>query len=274
MNKKALLSPMIKKYGSWILITITLFFSISVFIGCTEKTKSSVSERPKRKFPVVMDTIRHELSFMEADRKIVANYNPLYFGKETDTIYIKHGIHSGIMPSELLSLDKPSRVEQPTGEALLYCSVPEYRNYFSHWLFCEKYKHRDSVDLSLAVDTTQIIANIFDGFNPDTLYCIASYPVFLKNVSSDTVIIGYGEHIPIILEAKDESGNWNLIEEQYVYMCGVGLNSIILPPNEIVITSVRKFEGDFKTELRLKLGKHYSNPFFGTINKNQFYYTE
>lgn len=55
-------------------------------------------------------------------------------------------------------------------------------------------------------------------------------------------------------------------------MCGNGVGTIILPPNEIVLSSAPIFNGNFKTELRLTVPKTdiYSNTFDGSINYRQF----
>ena len=51
---------------------------------------------------------------------------------------------------------------------------------------------------------------------------------------------------------------------------GTGVESIILPPKQIVVTSELVYTGDFKTKLRMKLGSNYSREFTGSINLTQF----
>ena len=60
------------------------------------------------------------------------------------------------------------------------------------------------------------------------------------------------------------------LSEILTYICGNGLGKIMLPPNEIVVTSAMIYNGHYKTDLRLKIGKNYSKPFKGTINYRQF----
>ena len=110
------------------------------------------------------------------------------------------------------------------------------------------------------VDTTQLINN--RGYK--------SYPILITNNSNGSVIIGYGNDISVITEAKDTNDIWRPIEQEYVHSCGVGLEYIILPENEVVITSEVIYEGNFSTTLRLKIEDNYSNEFKGKININQF----
>lgn len=53
-------------------------------------------------------------------------------------------------------------------------------------------------------------------------------------------------------------------------MCGTGLSTIILPPNEIAVTFVPVFKGNYKTQLRLTDGKNHSASFEGKIFYTQF----
>lgn len=77
-------------------------------------------------------------------------------------------------------------------------------------------------------------------------------------------------HIPIVLEAKDSLNNWLPIENVYAYFCGVGVDKVFLPPNEIAVTSVIIYKGNYETDLRLRLGENLSKPFKGQINYTQF----
>ncbi len=97
-----------------------------------------------------------------------------------------------------------------------------------------------------------------------------SYPVLVRNLNKDTVAIGYGDYIPLLLEAKDSVGNWKPIQVPYRYRCGTGLETIILPPKEIVITMLPIFNGNYKTQLRLTYGSNMSKPFWGKIDYKQF----
>jgi len=96
------------------------------------------------------------------------------------------------------------------------------------------------------------------------------YPVMLTNLDIDTISIGYGNHIPLIMEATDSFGNWKPIQEISIYLCGNGVGTINLPPSECVLTLAPNYQGNYKTELRLTLGDSHSKSFIGLINYSQF----
>jgi hypothetical protein len=97
-----------------------------------------------------------------------------------------------------------------------------------------------------------------------------SYPIFIKNKTSDTLSIGFGNILPIITESQDSTGHWKKIERQFSYFCGTGLTKFYLPPNEIAITTLRINYGKKNTKFRVKfkLGENeiYSNEINGKIN--------
>jgi hypothetical protein len=102
-----------------------------------------------------------------------------------------------------------------------------------------------------------------------------SDPVFIENLSTDNLQVGYGFHIPVIFEAQDEEGNWASIQKHHRYASGNGLPTPYLPKNDILIASCPVLYGDFHTKLRLKYGFEkfgftYSNEFFGNIHRQMF----
>ncbi|MFD1628232.1 hypothetical protein [Pseudopedobacter beijingensis] len=101
------------------------------------------------------------------------------------------------------------------------------------------------------------------------------YPVFIKNVSNEALELGFGNMLPLLIEAKDRQGNWNPIQKLFRYDCGTGLTVFYLKPEQIAITSMKVFQGNFRTHLRLVYGykndlKIYSNEIVGAINETQF----
>ena len=92
----------------------------------------------------------------------------------------------------------------------------------------------------------------------------------IQNIGTDTITIAYGDFLPLITEAKDSIGNWKPIEEKWTYMCGNGVGSIILPPNEIGLSATMVYHGNYPTTLRLRIDSSFSNEFMGRINYRQF----
>ncbi|WP_367392355.1 hypothetical protein [Lewinella sp. LCG006] len=151
----------------------------------------------------------------------------------------------------------------------------------------DTYPMPDSLGLALFVDTSKIVGSGIRYLPPlqldregileweliDVRGGIKSYPVFVTNLTSDTLNIGYGAFLPIIIQAVDSAGNWKPIQNHYRYFCGTGLTHFYLPVGEILITSCPLYEGAYRTRLRLAFGWdriNYSNEFFGTIDYRQF----
>ena len=234
---------------SFILTLLVLVIAIS----CDRATNKDIDEVETFQFPKITDRFKNDT--LELTSEIWLNYgdhNPYYFGKLTDSITIERYLRPMIPP--------PPPPGADTSEWDFEPRKGKFDDYFLDWMDNRNYKTRDSANLIIKVDTTQIINS--NGRN--------AFPVLIKNITTDTIYIGYGNQIPIITEAKSKNGEWKPIEEQYIYMCGVGLHSIILPPNELVITSELIYTGNFKTKLRLKMGNNYSDEFNGEINETQF----
>ena len=98
----------------------------------------------------------------------------------------------------------------------------------------------------------------------------SSFPIFFKNISRDTLDVqSVNGYLFISLEAKDRKGNWKPINEK-PFVCGTGITSkIVLPPNEIIITSMFHYTGNYKTKFRLKFSDFVSREFDGSINEEQ-----
>ena len=141
-------------------------------------------------------------------------------------------------------------------------SIPKAKH-AGYYLGCNDTIHNaisvEFSNLEIYVDTTQKLAKRG-----------ASIPVFIKNGAKDTVLIAYGEIVDAVIEAQDKNGEWLPIEKPYFMGYGTGVGHIMLPPNEIVMTSAVKYTGDFKTQMRIKIGKSYSNIFQGSIHPRQF----
>lgn len=200
-----------------------------------------------------IDTLKNELTFDSAACITVAEFHPIYIGEKNDSI-------------------------------VLNCYSRVHGNNILGWVVN---KWPDSLDLKIYIDTTRIIGSKSRRYTvhppkPNKKYKpptrnyrkeIKSYPVIIQNKSNDTLIVGYGVYIPLIIEAIDSLGRWKPIQEQYFYSCGTGLPHFYLIPNEISITSCKLYEGDYFTKMRLVFGvnkTNYSNEFYGQMNYEQF----
>lgn len=235
-----------------------LFLALFPFIvfGCKNVSeRENFTQKKNKQFPVIVDTLKLDSIIpVNVNKMYHGEHNVFYIGKEKDTIEVGE-ILKGLPP-----LPSPIPIQQKRSIAKPKVIKKKHFKYFKEWTNRGTYVSKDSVKLKIKVDTNQIINN---GFK-------LSYPVFIKNIDTDTCYIGYGRHIPIEMQAFNCKNEWRNIEEKYTYGCGMGIDRIILPENEILITTALIYSGNFKTKLRLKFGNNYSNEFYGTINEGQF----
>lgn len=157
--------------------------------------------------------------------------------------------------------------------------------------FKNKYKNvkivvdiRQSTPLTITkYDTTKIspavleaeIDRLIEGKEPSieipriTTY-YGGYPVTIHNLENREIILGFGNHIPLELEALDKENHWKKIYTYSRYMCGNGIQYIMLKPNQIATIFEPKIKGNFKTKFRYRLKNMVSNEFEGSINEDYF----
>ncbi len=199
----------------------------------------------------LIDTFHNELHLDTSRYISEAEFHPMYMGPIKDSLYLNY-----------------------------WSGHSTYRT--EDWF---GYRMPDSLDMNIFVDTSRVIGAVvkfwippppvLDGEdeNSEIGYFrggIKSYPVFVQNVSEDTLGVGYGEYIPLLMEAKDKDGVWRPVQETFFYGCGTGLTHFYLPSGEFLLTSCKMFAGDFETTLRLKFNKVYSNEFKDNIHLSQF----
>lgn len=98
------------------------------------------------------------------------------------------------------------------------------------------------------------------------------YPLLIYNNSNNEVFL----NTEFIQEAKDIDGKWKPIEFSFMYeMCGTGKDiQSTLDKKKYYAFSIIKYEGNFKTKIRVKLRNnnhiYYSNEVDGVINRSQF----
>ena len=222
----------------WFLRTITVLTMI-----CCTTCKRTDDNTPikgandQNWFPVVIDTFGFQGIDCVETWRLTVGYELLYIGDKSDTIFLDYSLHS----------------------------YP----YYLDWQSRNPDKPFRSAYLRITVDTNHVILNEeYQVVKGDAYY--NAFPVLIENYGSDTVMLGFGDMIPLIAEAKDSSGQWKPIENLWTYTCGTGLSGIFLPPEKIAISSVSIYHGDYATTLRLRLDSIVSNEFQGCINYRQF----
>lgn len=225
-----------------------LFYLFLILSGCRKETKTinPKIEKPTV-FPVITNpmNLKYECIFDEENPSWLstADYNFNYIGKLKDTISL------GKINFETLHFINPKKGSK--SEKLIRPNA----EYYIEWDKENRYTFMKEQKIEIQISSKKM--NNF-------------YPAMLRNRTKDTIPIGYGSIIPLILEAKNKNGKWEPIQEKFVYMCGNGVGTIILPPNEIALTLVPIFKGNYKTQLRLSMGSNKSNVFWGKINYRQF----
>jgi hypothetical protein len=134
--------------------------------------------------------------------------------------------------------------------------------------------------LSIFVDTTiktnSAVEYLSD--NPkiarDSTINYSAFLFSLKNVSDSTVYLGRTFSVFFInREAKNKKGNWVRVDKKLCELgiCGTGEPTIILKPNELVISKIKRYKGSFVTDFRLVFGYDnnivYSNVFRDSIDE-------
>jgi len=105
----------------------------------------------------------------------------------------------------------------------------------------------------------------------DTTITVIAQPVYIANLSSDIRYLkGISGHIYITQQAKDRNNKWRDIETPIRGNCDMVKYICELHPNDFVLTTVLRFNGNYKTQLRIKLEAnkqtYYSEPFAGFID--------
>ncbi len=205
----------------------------------------------------------------------------IYKGKLKDSIFVKYYKHIGLPPPPP---PPPPPPENYSKNFKIKDSLENVRlknifsNYFYdenfHLKFSEKTKKLDS----LSNKNIKIIVNINDtiplySYFNDTLRTFKAYPVFIKNISRDTLKMVYFFN-RFRLNSK---GKWEFIRNGNHYY-GACIpppypEYFELSPNEILIYAIPFFEGTMKQKFKLKIGGAYSNEYESSINdfviKNQ-----
>ncbi len=220
------------------ILSFFIFIFCIGFYSCQKNNK--VKEIPTYKIPIVLDTLKENLEKRNVFSLQTADYKCLYLGENRDTIYACLPNPDDAYPEEVTNYHSDPKTE----------------------------------DVVIYIDTTKIISNhtylLEQNSNEFYTKKYQAFPVILFNKGKDSLTVGNGNHLRLILEARNKSGKWMPIEEKYVYMCGTFLRFITVPPNQIAITSVPIDSGNFKTKLRLRFNDILSYEFSGSINQSQF----
>ena len=137
----------------------------------------------------------------------------------------------------------------------------------------------DSIDvngLEIIIDYNKSIAYSPDYHHIPTVH--EYYPVyFVNSTSTDKIFFGKDSYAFGIQEAQEKEpiySHWRPIESRGYDFCGNGNWGLIVHPQEFVVVLMRKYEGNYETNLRVRfqIGENIlvSRSFKGTIDQSQF----
>ena len=103
---------------------------------------------------------------------------------------------------------------------------------------------------------------------------LMGFPAFVVNATNEIKYMhGKDGHVFALQEAKARDGKWYPIEGRCHDFCGNGRGATRMHPNEFFCFIVPKYQGSFKTQLRLRLQNnnviYLSEPYDGTIQESQ-----
>jgi hypothetical protein len=129
-------------------------------------------------------------------------------------------------------------------------------------------------DFAIGLYLQDTLDTEYSPYGQDSMSFYISFPVIVTNQSPDTLFIGYSAdyysgNVALILEGKDEAGNWMPLETRYNYWDKTD-KALVLPGGQAVVTSAFFYSGSFETDLRLRLEKSYSEVFRDWVNPEAF----
>lgn len=155
-----------------------------------------------------------------------------------------------------------------TVEGLLRCDEKDL--VFLEFIGATDTTRTDGLELFPDYDAT-IVRNYYEESSANY-----NYPVYFVNQTPGIkVILAKNGHLFGIQEALDKYGVWRPIEFKRHEFCGNGRYGVKLYPNEYALLAFPKYQGNFKTKLRVRIKNgdniYVSQPYDGTINERQFY---
>lgn len=229
---------------------LSLFFALTIFAGCVEKTETEKVELNERVF---------EFPVLKADAG-----NGEYINSPNQ-----------LSPRTYILQNSSALTQQIDlwyyGDSLPVSLSNEVKLYVDH---SQEFtiKYIDSY-LPPPLESNQL------GSSNSQVYCpfdsVKVFPVYIVNYTDSIQGIQNQGNIIVIQEALNTENEWQPVEYFRYADCGNSYGITLLDTNCYIMFGVIKYNGDFKTKLRLRLktnGKTiFSNELPGYINKSQFF---
>lgn len=167
------------------------------------KSEFLISNHSK-KFPFLTKTnVIVYPNFIEEDKPNgirYSKYGLFYIGKDCDSISLINQYNFS-----RINFIPPNSIQKSSKE-IESNNKTQLDKYYIEWDKNIPHKYFTDTLLEIQANTKIKIKN--------------SFPVILRNLNRDTIAIGYGSHIKLILEAKDSLGTWKPIQKDFNYICG------------------------------------------------------
>lgn len=267
------------KNGYYIVLIFLLF-------ACTKVDES---------LPKLYSAKTQDAVYLKTDRPYQEVFEVLYLGKKVNSITFKKDKFDGIeqfIDEELLCSPQNqvwlNNVKKMTAIDSINTQEAKdlWQEYAQQYPFNNELGDKTFLDedggiisnkkekMRIFVDTTQVISTQLHWKNNVNLNReYFAYPVFIENLGTSELFVGVEQYFGMIKEAKNPVGEWQRINNQEgpLFFCGTGLQSLALPKNNLAITSTIIDDGDFETEIRVRIGGNVSNSYTGKINLFQFF---
>ena len=229
-------------------------FTVLSLISCKKEVQTF-----SKNITIIQDTVQN-LKIKNIKEKDYATSNIMYIGKIKDSVELLDNLFLPPPPEPLVSSNEDKKWKKyRLKKEMIWEDLMKYLKDF------HKYQLIKKENITLEFNEKDTIIS-FDDINLDYY---KSFPIYIKNVSKDTLSLGTEGYFPLILKAKNKKGKWIEVNK-FPYNCGSFFKLVCLPPNEIIITSMFHYKGNYKTKLRFKILDFVSREYDGSINEEQF----
>jgi hypothetical protein len=208
---------------------IGILFLAGCVCSCKQRTSKMIIA--KTADYVVVDTCAEAEQFLSFDDDF-SDYSIFYIGPKSDTVKI--------------------------GKMYWRGRTPWTGNFESPWS-----RRYSSKTLSIYVDTSfktnspvEYVSKDHEIVNDSTIN-YHSFLFTIRNISDSIIYLGRTFSVYFIYrEAKNKNGEWVKVDKKLseLSICGTGEPTISLKPNEIVVSKVKRYKGNFITDFRLVFG--------------------
>ncbi len=234
-------------------VILSILVSLGL-ISCGDKLEVNIAANGQI---TIVDSTAHAGQPAPYDSTSTMAFYPVYFiGELSDTFHLS---------SQPVSMFSTRQLEE------------KYR-LISNWTFPDSGKMQIRVDTGFDLAYRKIFysseVDLEEKPAVDSVINYKAFPVFIHNQSDSVFSVGSHNAVGyLIREARNRQGQWVPLESPVEYFCGTGKRDLILEPNQLLLAKLVRYQGDYRTQCRLKFTRWkqtvYSNTFVDFINESQ-----